>query len=106
MDKGRGEEGEGEMNGESSMEAYTLLLLLRSHFSHVRLCVTLWTAACQVPLSIHGDSPGSCTGAGCHALLQGIFQTQGLNPGFLLCRWVLYCLSHQRSPNIYANICK
>ena len=33
------------------MEAYTLLLLLRSHFSHVRLCVTLWTAACQAPLS-------------------------------------------------------
>ena len=22
-----------------------------SHFSHVRLCVTLWTAACQAPLS-------------------------------------------------------
>ena len=24
---------------------------------------------------------------GCHALLQGIFPTQGLNPGFLHCRW-------------------
>ena len=84
----------------------SLLLLLLSHSSRVQLCVTLWTAACQVPLSIHGDSPGSCTGAGCQALLQGIFQTQGLNPGFLLCRWILYCLSHQRSPNIYANIRK
>ena len=41
------------MNGESSLEAYTLLLLLLlSHFSRVRLCVTLWTAACQVPLSL------------------------------------------------------
>ena len=26
------------------------------------------------------DSPGKNTGVGCHALLQGIFRTQGLNP--------------------------
>ena len=30
-----------------------------------------------------------------HALLQGIFQTQGLNPGFLHWRQILYCLRHQ-----------
>ena len=29
---------------------------------------------------------------------QGIFPTQGLNPGLLNCRWTLYDLSHQRSP--------
>ena len=29
--------------------------------------------------SVHGDSPGKNTGVGCHALLQGIFQTQGSN---------------------------
>ena len=34
----------------------------------------------------------------CHALLQGIFPTQGLNPGLLHCRWILYYLSHQGSP--------
>ena len=28
------------------------------------------------------DSPGKRTGVGCHALLQGIFPTQGLNPLF------------------------
>ena len=33
--------------------------------------------ACQAPLSM--DSPGKNTGVGCHALLQGIFPTQGLN---------------------------
>ena len=33
--------------------------------------------------SIHGDSPGKNTGVGCHALLQGIFPTQGSNPGSL-----------------------
>ena len=31
--------------------------------------------------SVHGDSLGKNSGVGCHALLQGIFQTQGLNPG-------------------------
>ena len=30
--------------------------------------------------SVHWDSPGKKTGVGCHALLQGIFLTQGLNP--------------------------
>ena len=28
---------------------------------------------------------------GCHFFLQGIFQTQGLNPGLLHCRRILYC---------------
>ena len=32
------------------------------------------------------------------SLLQGIFPTQGLNPGLRHCRWILYCLSHQGSP--------
>ena len=31
-------------------------------------------------------------------LLQGIFQTQGSNPGLLHCSQILYCLSHQGSP--------
>ena len=34
---------------------------------------------------------------GCHFLLQGIFPTQGSNPGLLHCRQILYCLSHQGS---------
>ena len=38
-------------------------------------------------------------GVGCHALLQGIFQTQGLNPGLPHCRWILYHLGHQGNPN-------
>ena len=51
---------------------------------------------CSLPGSfVHGDSPGKNTGMGCHALLQGIFPTQGSNPGIPHCRWILYCLSHQ-----------
>ena len=38
------------------------------------------------------------TGVGSLSLLQGIFPTQGLNPGLLHCRRILYRLSHQRSP--------
>ena len=48
--------------------------------------------------SAHGDSPGKNTGVGCHALLQGIFSTQGSNPGFPHCRRILYQLNHQGSP--------
>ena len=44
------------------------------------------------------DSLGKDTGVGCHALLQGIFPTQGLNPGLPHCRRILYHLSHQGSP--------
>ena len=44
------------------------------------------------------DSPDKNTGVGCHAFLQGIFLTQGLNPGLQHCRWILYHLRHQGSP--------
>ena len=40
-----------------------------SRFSHVRLFATLWTVACQVPLSV-----------GCHALPQQIFPNAGIKP--------------------------
>ena len=54
---------------------------------------------CSLPgSSIHGDSPGKNIGVGCHSLLQGIFPTQGWNPGLLHCRQILYHLSHQGSP--------
>ena len=36
------------------------------------------------------DSPSKNTGVGCHALLQGIFLTQGLNLHLLHCRQILY----------------
>ena len=39
--------------------------------------------------SLHGILPGKNTGVGFHALLQGIFLTQGLNPGLHHCRQIL-----------------
>ena len=50
--------------------------------------------------SVHGESPGKNTGVGCHALFQGIFPTQGLNPGLPHGRRIIYCLSHQGNPSI------
>ena len=49
--------------------------------------------------SVNGDSPGKNTGVGCHALLQGICPTLGLNPGLPHCRQIIYHLSHQGSPS-------
>ena len=56
---------------------------------------------CSPPgTSVHGDSPGKNTAVDCHFLLQGIFPTQGLNPGLLHCRRILYQMSHKESPRI------
>ena len=56
------------------------------------------TMDCSPPgTSVCGDSPGKNTEEGCHAL-QGIFPTQGSNPGLLYCRQIFYHLSHQGSP--------
>ena len=69
----------------------------------MRVCV------CQIPSAVsessqpHGlqparlqrpwDSPGKNTGVGCHALLQGIFPTQGSNPSLLcLLHWQMVSL--------------
>ena len=64
-----------------------LLLLLLSHFSHVRLFETLWTIAHQAPLSMEFSRWEYWSG-----LLVPIFLTQGSNLHFLKlvqCRWIL-----------------
>ena len=64
----------------------TKIMCVPSHFSRVLFFVTPCTIARQIPLS--WDSPGKNTGVGCHALLQGIFLTQGSNSHLLhLLHW-------------------
>ena len=61
-----------------------------------KLCLTLattWTVACQTPPSM-GFSRQEYW-SGCHFLLQGIFPTQGLNPGLLHSRQILYWLNDE-----------
>ena len=62
---------------------------------------TLWTVA---RLLCPWDSPGKTTRVGSHSLLQRIFPAQGANLGLLLCRQVLYHLSHQGSPVINSSL--
>ena len=49
--------------------------------SHVRLFMNPWTTQSM-------KFSGQNTGVYSLSLLQGLFPTQGLNPGFLLCRWI------------------
>ena len=70
-----------------------------------QVCPTLHDPMdCSLPgTSVHGDSLGKNTRVGCHALLQGIFPNQGLNPGLLYCRQILYQLSHKERPRQYGT---
>ena len=58
--------------------------------SSVRLFVTPWTS-----LLCPWNSPGKNAEVRCSFFLQGIFLTQGSNPGLLHCRQTVYHLSHQ-----------
>ena len=57
---------------------------------------SLWSHGLYSPW----NSPDQKTGVGSLSLLQGVFPTQGSNPGLLHCRHILYQLSHQGSPEI------
>ena len=52
------------------------------------------------PMDFPWNSLNQNTGVGSLSLLQGIFPTQGPNPGFPHCRQILYQLSHKGSPRI------
>ena len=64
-------------------------------------CPTLWN-----PMDWRHrpwNSPGwNAVSSG--SLLQGIFPTQGLNPGLLNCWWIISQLSHQGSPRILESV--
>ena len=52
------------------------------------------------------NSAGRNTGVVSLSLLQGIFPTQGLNPGLLHCRRIFYQLSHKESPSMVNTLLK
>ena len=58
-----------------------------------------WTVARQAPLSME-FSRQVYWSYSLHYSCLGIIPTQGSNPGFLSCRWFLYCLSHQGSSEL------
>ena len=65
--------------------------------SCVRFFVTPW-------LYSPWNFPGWNTGVGSLSLLQGLFPTQGSNPGLPHCRQNLYQLSHKGSPRILERV--
>ena len=69
------------------LKGSAVLCAVLSCFSCVQPFPTLWTTiVCQAPLSIEFSRKEYWSG--CHALLQGIFPTQGLNPRLLrLLHW-------------------
>ena len=75
------------------------ILVTTEHWVSSSLCYTVkWSGSesCSVmsdSLQPHGlyspwNSPRQNTGVGSLSLLQGIFPTQGSNPGLLHCRWI------------------
>ena len=72
---------------------YSLILVLQSSFIG-------WDrgegSGCE--LYSPWNSPGQNSEVGSLSLLQGIFSTQGSNPGLPHCRQILYQLSYQGSP--------
>ena len=74
-------------------------------YVYLYTCIFESESCSVVPDSLqpHGispwSSPGWNTGVG-SLLLQRIFPTQGLNPGLLHCKQILYQLNHKGSPRI------
>ena len=84
----------------------TLCFIFKTHFYYCRSSLRKWkwmslnpVQLCD-PMDCPWTSPGQNTGVGSLSLLQGIFPTQGLNPGLPHCRQILHCLSHQGSLRI------
>ena len=69
----------------------------KSESEVVQLCLTLCD---PMDYTVHWNSPGQNVGVGSLSLLQGIFPTQGLNPGLPHYGRILYQLSHKGSPGI------
>ena len=87
-----------------------IVTFIKNKIKHLSKKVTVcfcsfWSEICSVvsnslwPHELYSPwhSPGQNTEVGSLSLLQGIFPTQGSNPGLLHCRWVLYQLSHKGS---------
>ena len=94
---------------QNSTQLLQHLLELCMHAKSLQSCPTLCNPMdCSLTGSpVHGilrpwDPPGKNTRVGCHFLLQGIFPTQGSNPGLLHCRQILYHLSYEE--NLLLNI--
>ena len=63
----------------------------------IQSCPTLYD---PMDYTVHGILQARILELGSRSLLQGIFPTQGWDPGLPHCRWTVYQLSHQETPRI------
>ena len=82
------------LKGCAQQSFISLFYLKYKECGHSVVSNSLWPHGLYSPW----NSPGQNTGVGSLSLLQGIFLTQGSNPGLLHCRWILYQLSYKVSP--------
>ena len=74
--------------------------------SHSVVSDSLWPHGLQpTRLLCPWNSTGQITGVCSHSLLQGIFPTQGSNPGLPHCRQILNHVSHRGRPHASMLIC-
>ena len=85
------------MRSESITDKASVSLCVLAH-SFVSAFATPWLVAYQASLSMGFSRQDHWNRL--PFLLQGIFPTQGLNPGLLHRRWILYYLNDQRSSRI------
>ena len=89
-----------------SIKGYFMLNFARVKISRHGESESTWSESHSVvsdslpPYGLYSpwNSSGQNTGVDSLSLLQGIFPTQGSNPGLLHCRRILYQLSHKGSP--------
>ena len=82
-----------------------MFLILKMKVKVTQSCLTLCDLMdCIVEWNSTWNSPGQNTGVGKLSLLQGIFPTQGSNPGLPHCMQILYQLSHKGSPRILERV--
>ena len=92
-----------------------------THVSYVLHCVCVSVCLLVIPSCLTLCNPTDCSppGSSVYEILQarilewvavpfsrGIFLCQGLNPGLLHCRQILYLLNHQGSPCVMLTLLK
>ena len=84
----------------SSLWVIPVLILIKINIRHWKVKVKVTQSCLTLCNYSPWNSPGRNTGVGSLSPLQGIFPTQGSNPGLPNCRQILYQLSHKGSPRI------
>ena len=83
----------------------TLPLRVCLHSKSLQSCLTLQPhGRSPARLLCSWDSLGKNIGVGCHALLQGIFPTQGSNLCLLHCRQILYGWAPRGAQRVYYSL--